>query len=187
MDIFFYFLAQFGGAVLAFLSVDWIRETLITVQLNRSAELGYPSARADIESQFASLTTTFFEGTLEITLLLEGLLTFLFVFTVISVVRNEKLRDKAGFIIGTVLFVVTAMAFQITGGSFHPFRSLIPAIFEGGEASLNVWVYIVAPFGGAILASIVYAVMEGLNSGKSAKSTSSAAPKKTAKRRKSRK
>ena len=187
VDFISYSLVQFLGALIAYPLVLWIRETLIEVQIARSAELGFPAVRADIESQFAALSTTFFEGTETISFFLEGMLTFLFVFTIISVVNNEKVRSAAGLIIGTSLFAITSLAAQITGASFHPFRSLIPAIYEKGVALEQVWLYIVAPLGGALVAALVYLFLDWLGKPSKGKAAKASAPKRKTTRRKKRK
>ena len=48
----------------------------------------------------------------------------------------------------------------MTGTSVNPARSLLPAIFAGGDALSQVWIFIVAPLAGAALAAVVYAFLD---------------------------
>ena len=87
-------------------------------------------------------------------LLIEIVLTFVFV-TVIMAVTGKKGNDKlAGLVIGLALVLVHIIGIPLTGTSVNPARSLAPAIFVGGEALKQVWVFIVAPFIGAALAAL---------------------------------
>ena len=57
----------------------------------------------------------------------------------------------AGIVIGLTLTLVHIIGIPLTGTSVNPARSLAPAIFAGGEALTQVWVFIVAPLIGAAL------------------------------------
>jgi len=59
--------------------------------------------------------------------------------------------------------VAGLMANSISGGSMNPARSLGPALFAGGSALADVWIYVVGPFLGALLAVGVYQVIRGSN------------------------
>ena len=89
-------------------------------------------------------------------LLTEIILTFVFVFSVLGVTRSEKTSAIAGIVIGLTLAFVHIMGIPLTGTSVNPARSLAPALFMGGTALEQVWVFIVAPAIGGIIAGLVH-------------------------------
>ena len=89
-------------------------------------------------------------------LIAEIILTFVFVFTVLGVTRDEKTSIVAGIVIGLTLAFVHIMGIPLTGTSVNPARSLAPALFMGGVALQQVWVFIIAPVIGGILAGLTH-------------------------------
>ena len=89
-------------------------------------------------------------------LITEIILTFVFVFTVLGVTRSEKTSVVAGIVIGLTLAFVHIMGIPLTGTSVNPARSLGPALFMGGVALQQVWVFIVAPIIGAVIAGLAH-------------------------------
>ena len=89
-------------------------------------------------------------------LITEIILTFVFVFTVLGVTRSEKTGVVAGIVIGLTLAFVHIMGVPLTGTSVNPARSLAPALFMGGAALQQVWVFIVAPIIGAVIAGLAH-------------------------------
>jgi aquaporin Z len=89
-------------------------------------------------------------------LITEIILTFVFLMTILNVTSGEKTGVVAGLVIGLTLTFVHIMGIPITGTSVNPARSLAPAIFLGGEALAQVWVFIVGPFVGAAVAAFVW-------------------------------
>ena len=89
-------------------------------------------------------------------ILVEIILTFVFIYTILGVTSDEKKGSVAGIVIGLTLAFVHIIGIPLTGTSVNPARSLAPAIFLGGEALEQVWVFIVAPFIGSALAAVVY-------------------------------
>ena len=89
-------------------------------------------------------------------LITEVILTFVFVFTVLGVTRSEKTSVVAGIVIGLTLAFVHIMGIPLTGTSVNPARSLSPALFMGGVALQQVWVFIVAPVIGAVIAGLAH-------------------------------
>lgn len=88
--------------------------------------------------------------------LVEVILTFVFIYTILGVTSDEKKSSIAGIVIGLTLTFVHIMGIPLTGTSVNPARSLAPAIFLGGTALSQVWVFIVAPFVGSALAAFTY-------------------------------
>lgn len=89
-------------------------------------------------------------------ILVEIILTFVFIYTILGVTSDEKKGTVAGIVIGLTLAFVHIIGIPLTGTSVNPARSLAPAIFLGGEALKQVWVFIVAPFIGSALAAVVF-------------------------------
>ena len=89
-------------------------------------------------------------------IIVEVVLTFIFLITILGVTSEEKYSGVAGLVIGGGLTFVHIIGIPLTGTSVNPARSLGPAIFAGGEALSQVWVFIVGPLVGALLAAIVW-------------------------------
>lgn len=89
-------------------------------------------------------------------LVTEVVLTFVFIYTILGVTSDESKGNVAGLVIGLTLTFVHLLGIRLTGTSVNPARSLAPAIFLGGVALKQVWVFIVAPFVGAALAAFVF-------------------------------
>lgn len=89
-------------------------------------------------------------------LLIEIILTFIFVFTILGVTADESKSRIAGVVIGFTLTFVHIVGIPLTGTSVNPARSIGPAIFAGGSALTDLWIFIVAPLIGAALAALAY-------------------------------
>jgi aquaporin Z len=83
----------------------------------------------------------------------EVILTFLFVFTVLTATRKAASPLVAGVVIGLGLTVVHLIGIPFTGTSVNPARSLGPALFVGGYALSQLWLFIIAPLAGGALAA----------------------------------
>lgn len=92
-------------------------------------------------------------------IIVEVILTFVFVLTVLGVTSSEKYTSVAGIVIGLTLTFVHIIGIPLTGTSVNPARSLAPAVLEGGTALSQVWVFIVAPLAGAALAGIIFKLL----------------------------
>ena len=88
--------------------------------------------------------------------MVEIILTFVFVYTILGVTGDKDKSNIAGIVIGLTLAFVHILGIGLTGTSVNPARSLAPAIFMGGEALSQVWVFIVSPLIGAAIAALVY-------------------------------
>ena len=86
----------------------------------------------------------------------EVILTFIFIYTILGVTSDDNKSSVAGIVIGLTLVFVHLLGIGLTGTSVNPARSLAPAIFLGGEALKQVWVFIVSPFVGATLAALTH-------------------------------
>jgi aquaporin Z len=92
-------------------------------------------------------------------LLVEVILTFVFVYTILGVTANKEKSHLAGIVIGLTLAFVHILGIRLTGTSVNPARSLAPAIIMGGEALSQVWVFIIAPFIGSAIAALTYGAL----------------------------
>ena len=89
-------------------------------------------------------------------LLVEMILTCVFVLTVLGVTDSAKNATIAGLIIGLALTFVHIMGIPLTGTSVNPARSFGPAFVMGGEAWEQLWVFIIGPFCGGGLAALIW-------------------------------
>ena len=90
------------------------------------------------------------------TLFIEIILTFVFIIAILGVTSKISNSSVAGIVIGLTLVLVHIFGIHFTGTSVNPARSFGPAIFAGGAAFANVWIFIIAPLVGAALAALVY-------------------------------
>ena len=89
-------------------------------------------------------------------MLVEVILTFVFIYTILGVTSDEKYASVSGIVIGLTLAFVHLLGIRLTGTSVNPARSLAPAILAGGKALEQVWVFIVAPMVGSLLAALTH-------------------------------
>lgn len=94
--------------------------------------------------------------TLWIALAVETILTFVFVTTILGVTSKKENNAVTGIVIGLTLVLVHLIGIAFTGTSVNPARSLGPALLQGGVALEQVWVFIVGPLVGSVLASLFY-------------------------------
>jgi aquaporin Z len=144
MDFIGYVIAQFiggiaGAAVLKFIVMS------STLDIAKSG-LG---ANGFGEKSFIGLDMT---GAL----IVEIILTFVFVLTILGVTSNEKTSHLGGLVIGLTLAFVHILGIALTGTSVNPARSIGPALMLGGTELSQVWVFIVAPLVGAALAACAW-------------------------------
>jgi len=105
-----------------------------------------------------------YQGDLMKSLLVEVILTFVFVLTILGVTSREASARKAGLVIGLTLTLVHILGIYFTGTSVNPARSFGPALILsliGQPDALNiVWVFILAPLVGGALAALVWQVLD---------------------------
>ncbi|MCL2546865.1 MAG: MIP family channel protein [Oscillospiraceae bacterium] len=92
--------------------------------------------------------------------LIEVILTFIFVLVILGVTADKSKGAVAGIVIGLTLTFVHIVGIPLTGTSVNPARSIGPALFAGGTALNDLWVFIAAPLIGAALAVIVYTAVK---------------------------
>ncbi|MFC1410203.1 MIP family channel protein [Streptacidiphilus sp. N1-12] len=137
-----YWVAQFVGGIAGAALVFWIAKTIPGLQTH--GKMG-SNGWGDRSQVHISLGGAF---------LAEVLLTFLLVFVVLAVTHRVAVTGFDGLPIGMALAVIHLIGIPLTGTSVNPARSLGPALFAGGPALSQLWLFIVAPLvGGAIAAA----------------------------------
>lgn len=90
-------------------------------------------------------------------LVAEIVFTAIFVLVVLGSTDSKKgAGNFAGLAIGLSLVLVHLVCIRYTGTSVNPARSIGPAIFEGGAALQQLWIFIVGPFIGAAIAALIW-------------------------------
>ena len=95
----------------------------------------------------------------------ELVLTCVFVLAILGVTSRESSSKLAGLVIGGALTLVHLLGIAITGTSVNPARSLGPAIFAGGKALEQIWIFLLAPLAGGILAALIWMFLDHEESG----------------------
>ena len=106
-------------------------------------------------------TNGLYNGAVLPSLLIEIILTFVFVIAILGVTSKVENGSVAGLVIGLALVLVHLLGIPFTGTSVNPARSFGPALLVGGDALKCVWVFIVAPLIGGALAAVVYKFLAG--------------------------
>jgi aquaporin Z len=96
------------------------------------------------------------EYSLAAALIFEIVATFVFVMVILGATAKSAPAAMAGLAIGLTLVAIHLVGINVTGVSVNPARSFGPAVFVGGRALADLWVFIVAPLAGAALAGAVY-------------------------------
>jgi len=87
---------------------------------------------------------------------IESVMTFLFIFVILGTTSRFGNSAMAGLAIGVTLMLIHLVTIPVTGTSVNPARSLGPALLTGGKALSQLWLFIVAPIVGAIVAALVW-------------------------------
>lgn len=145
-DLILYIIFQCIGAIIGI--------ALLAVIINSAPSLGGYAATGLGQNGFGSASSVGIDVVGAI--IVEIILTFVFVFTVLGVTKKVENGAVAGIVIGLTLAFVHIMGIPLTGTSVNPARSLAPALFMGGQALQQVWVFILAPIVGAVIAGLLY-------------------------------
>lgn len=97
-----------------------------------------------------------YNDSIALSIIIEIILTFVFVIAILGVTSKESNGAVSGIVIGLTLTLVHILGISFTGTSVNPARSFGPALLLGGEALSDVWVFLVAPLAGGVLAALVY-------------------------------
>jgi aquaporin Z len=90
--------------------------------------------------------------------ILEVILTYFLMLVILFVSQNKSVTQFTGMAVGATVLLEAMFAGPITGASMNPARSIAPAVISGNTSSL--WIYILAPTLGAILASLTWKFMK---------------------------
>ena len=96
------------------------------------------------------------EYSLTAALVFEIVMTALFVIVILGATSEGAPAAFAGLAIGLTLVVIHIVGIQVTGVSVNPARSVGPALFVGGQAVAQLWLFIIAPLIGAGIAGVLY-------------------------------
>ena len=144
-----YLIAQIIGAIIA--------SGLILI-IAKGTAAGYDAAASGLAANGYGLHSPGGYNA-EAAFIAEVVLTFFLVFTVLGATDVKAPVGFAGLAIGLVLTLIHLVGIPITNTSVNPARSIGPAIFVGGWALAQLWLFIIAPLIGAAVASAVYAVV----------------------------
>lgn len=140
-----YWLAQFLGAILG----------AAVLYLIASGRAGYDLAANGL-GQNGWGPGYLGEYSLIAALVFEVVATFLFLVVILGATQKSAPGMVAGLAIGLTLAVIHIVGIQVTGVSVNPARSLGPAVFVGGPAISQLWLFFVAPLIGAALAGLLF-------------------------------
>ena len=98
------------------------------------------------------------EYSLAAALIFEAVMTFIFVTVILGATGPGSSPGFAGLAIGLTLAAIHLVGINVTGVSVNPARSIGPALFVGGNALSQLWVFIVAPLAGGAVAGLVNAM-----------------------------
>lgn len=149
-DALVYWVAQFAGALLG----AFVLQQILSGQLSgfTPGEWAYGANGWGEGYQNEYNTTAAF--------LTETILTFIFLFVIIGATGKWGNGTMAGLAIGVTLILIHLVAIPITGTSVNPARSFGPAILAGGAALNQLWLFIVAPLLGAVIAGGLWKVLD---------------------------
>lgn len=89
-------------------------------------------------------------------LIFEFVASFLFVTVILGATQSDAPIGFGGLAIGLTLTGIHLVGIDVTGVSVNPARSIAPAIFVGGKALADLWLFIVAPMAGGLLAGVLH-------------------------------
>lgn len=145
-DLFGYWIAQVIGAIIA---------AGVVLVIANGAPGGYNAAASGLAATGYGAHSPGHYG-LWAAFVAEMFLTMLLVITVLGATDNRAHAGFSGIPIGLILTTIILAGIPVTNGSFNPARSIGPAVWVGGWALEQLWLFIVAPLLGAVLASRVY-------------------------------
>ena len=145
-----YLIAQVVGAILA---------TLVIYLIARGNAAGYSASESGLGANGYGMhsPTGFGVGA---ALLTELVLTCLFVLVVLFATDARAPVGFAGLAIGLALAMVHLVSIPVTNTSVNPARSLGPALFVGGWAIQQVWLFILAPLAGGVAAAAIHRALK---------------------------
>jgi aquaporin Z len=142
-DLLPYIISQILGAIAAAGVLYIIATGNGTTDIGGFAANGYGEHSPGKYSMLAALVT-------------EVVMTFMFLIVILGATDKKAPAGFAGLAIGLALTLIHLISIPVTNTSVNPARSISQAVFVGGWAIEQLWLFILAPVAGAILAGIVY-------------------------------
>ncbi len=133
-----YIISQFLGGI--------VGAALLVIMFNSNASLG-----ANGFAELSALSVVWYRA-----FIVEVVLTAVFVLVVLTTTAKKEYSSISGLIIGLTLTLVHILGIPFTGTSVNPARSFGAALFTGGLALEQVWLFILAPLCGAVIAALFY-------------------------------
>jgi glycerol uptake facilitator-like aquaporin len=155
-----YLLAQLLAVLAAYLVVTRIQSAVVDYQIVKAGMEITAATKEQVLSQVI-YSNIFLASSWKLAFFLEAL--FSFVLGLVYLINSQKSKGTLAMALGLAFFAVEVFVSDISGGSFHMFKSLVAAVFAGGEAWAGVWVYLVAGLVGAIMAGLVYVAFDRLS------------------------
>jgi len=145
-----YLIAQFAGGIVGAYLLYWMFTTspLYHKSIQGLGTDGYGTKSRLLVSQGGAF-------------LIEVVLTAIFVLVVLFATHKAAIQGAVGVAIGFALLMVHLIGIPLTGTSVNPARSLGPALVVGGTALSQVWLFIVAPLVGGVLAAGLHRLLYG--------------------------
>jgi len=150
-----YLLAQTLGAITAYLVVMRIQNAVIDFQLVK-AGMEITAATKDQVLAQVLYTNVFPAASWKIAFFVEALFSFMLALVYLVNYFSVKTKASIAMAVGLSFFVIEVFSNDINGSSFHFIKTLVAALFKGGEALSGIWVYIGAGVAGALMAALVY-------------------------------
>jgi aquaporin TIP len=137
----FYWVVQFGGAILAALLLKWV----LPSGAEDAAKLGVPALGSGISSGAA--------------VVVEAVLTFFLVWVIFATAVDPRgsFQQIAGLAIGFTIAFDVLMAYGLTGAAMNPARAFGPQL--GGNHWEHFWIWYIGPFAGAVIAASLYELL----------------------------
>ena len=102
-------------------------------------------------------TNALYNGDALASFIIEAVLTCIFVLAILGVTSKKENSNIAGLVIGGALTLVHLLGINFTGTSVNPARSFGPALIAGNLS--GIWVFLLAPLVGGILAAVIYSFL----------------------------
>lgn len=143
-DLIKYIIAQFAGAIAG----------AAVLYVIASGKAGYDLSMGLGQNGYGAASSGGYN--LMAAIVFEFVATFLFLVTILGVTGKDQPSHLAGLAIGFTLVLIHIVGIQVTGVSVNPARSTGPAIFAGGAALSQLWVFLVVPSVAGIVAGLAF-------------------------------
>ncbi len=150
-DVLGYVIAQVAGAVLG---------ALVVLLIAKGGANGYDAAASGLAANGFDKHSPRGFGLVAV-LVTEAVMTAFFLLVILGATSKKAAPGFAGLAIGLALTLIHLISIPVSNTSVNPARSTGPALFVLGDAILQLWVFWVAPIGGAILGAVAWKAVGG--------------------------